>query len=95
MRAQIPLLHVQNWRQMTVAIAKTKFVAYLPYFEVDARDEHAEETAENIRLLRRQRNHPTRTVNRAYADAPGATFVTVWDGMVRTALRASTLRQAF
>ena len=95
MRAQTPLLHVQNWRQTAVAVAKTKSVAYLPYFEVDARDEHAEETEENIRLLRCQRNHSTRIVNRAYANAPGETFVNVRDGMIRTGLRASTLRQDF
>lgn len=94
-RAQIPLLHVQIWRQMTVAIVKTKFAAYLPYFELDVGDEDAEETEENIRLLTRQRNHSTRTANRAYANAPGATYSNVWDGLIRMGLRASTLWQDF
>nr|XP_023922639.1 uncharacterized protein LOC112034089 [Quercus suber]POE97743.1 atp-dependent dna helicase tlh1 [Quercus suber] len=95
MRAQIPLLHVQTWRQMTVAIVKTKFAAYLPYFEVDPADEDAEETEESIRILTRQRNHSTRTANRAYANTPGATYANVWDGLIRMGLRASTLWQDF
>jgi superfamily II DNA helicase RecQ len=94
-RAQIPRLHISNWRQMTVAIVKTKFASHIGYFEEDKEDEDAEEMEVDIRAMTKQRNHKTQTVNRAYANQTGATFGNVWDGLVRTALRASTLWQDF
>ena len=94
-RAQIPRLHISNWRQMTVAIVKTKFAAHIGCFEADEEDEDAEEMEENIRAMTRQRNHKTQTVNRAYANQTGATFGNVWDGLIRMGLRASTLWQDF
>ena len=42
-----------------------------------------------------QRNHKTRTVNRAYANQAGAVFSNLWDGKVRMGLQASTLWQDF
>ena len=42
-----------------------------------------------------QRNHKTRTVNRAYANQTGAVFAKLWDGEVRMGLQASTLWQGF
>lgn len=94
-RAKIPRLHVSNWRQMTVAIVKTKFAGDIACFEPDDDDEDAEEIEDNIRIMTRQRNHKTRTVNRAYANQTGATFGNVWDGLVRMGLRASTLWQDY
>lgn len=76
---------------MTVAIVKTKFANDISCFEADEADEDAEEMEENIRAITRQRNHKTQTVNRAYANQTGAAFGNVWDGLIRTGLRASTL----
>ncbi|KAJ9620298.1 hypothetical protein H2203_008063 [Taxawa tesnikishii (nom. ined.)] len=73
-RACTPRLHVSNWRQMSVAIVKTKFASNIGCFEVNEDDEDAEEMEEDIRAMTRQRNHKTRTVNRAYANQTGATF---------------------
>ncbi len=53
---------------MTVAIVKTKFATYLGCFEADDEDEDAKEIEEDIRAMTRQRNHKTRTVNRAYTN---------------------------
>jgi len=52
-RASIPRLHIANWRQMTVNIVKTKFVADVGCFEVDdgAGDEDAEEIEADIRVM--------------------------------------------
>ncbi|KAK6439524.1 hypothetical protein LTR95_004275 [Oleoguttula sp. CCFEE 5521] len=94
-RARIPRLHVSSWRQMTVAIVKTKFASQIGVFEANVDDEDAEEIEEDIRIMTRQRNHKTQTVNRAYANQTGASFGNVWDGLIRTALRASTLWQDF
>lgn len=92
-RASIPRLHIANWRQMTVNIVKTKFAADVGCFEVDdgAGDEDAEEIEADIRVMTKQRNHSTRTVNRAYANQHNANFGNVWDGLIRRNLRASTL----
>lgn len=94
-RARVPRLHVANWRQMTVAIVKTKFASQIDAFESNKDDEDAEEVDEDVRAMTQQRNHKTRTVNRAYANQTGASFGNVWDGLIRTALRASTLWQDF
>jgi hypothetical protein len=92
-RASIPRLHIANWRQITVNIVKTKFAADVGCFEVDdlANDEDAEEIEADIRVMTKQRNHSTRTVNRAYANQHNANFGNVWDGLIRRNLRASTL----
>lgn len=50
-RAQIPRLHVANWRQMTVAIVKTKFVSHLAYFDLADEETDEEENEETIRTL--------------------------------------------
>jgi len=78
---------------MTVNIVKTKFAADIGCFEVDdgANDEDAEEIEADIRVMTKQRNHSTRTVNRAYANQHNANFGNVWDGLIRRNLRASTL----
>ena len=94
-RAGIPRLHISNWRQMTVAIVKTKFASQIGCFEADEDDEDAEEMDADIRAMTRQRNHKTTTVNRAYANQAGSSFANVWDGLVRMSLRASTLWQDF
>ncbi|KAK3684401.1 hypothetical protein LTR37_020307 [Vermiconidia calcicola] len=94
-RAQIPRLHISNWRQMTVAIVKTKFASQIGVFEVDADDEGAEEMEQDIRIPTKMRNHKVRTANRAYANQNGANFGNVWDGLIRMGLRASTLWQDF
>ena len=94
-RAKTLRLHIANWRQMTVAIVKTKFAAYIGCFEIDPDDEDAEEMEDDIRILTKMRNHKTRTVNRAYANQTGANFGNVWDGLIRMGLRASTLWQDF
>jgi len=94
-RACVPRLHVSNWRQMTVAIVKTKFVSQISVFEANDQDEDAEEVDDNIRIMTRQRNHKTQTVNRAYANQIGAAYGNVWDGLIRMGLRASTLWQDF
>jgi superfamily II DNA helicase RecQ len=94
-RAEIPRLHISNWRQMTVAIVKTKFAAHIDYFEINPDDEDAEEIESDIRILTKMRNHKVRTANRAYANQTGASFGNVWDGLIRMGLRASTLWQDF
>jgi hypothetical protein len=55
---------------MTVSIVKTKFAADIRCFEADnlANDEDTEEIEADIRVMTKQRNHSTRTVNRAYAN---------------------------
>ncbi|OQN95085.1 hypothetical protein B0A48_18821 [Cryoendolithus antarcticus] len=63
--------------------------------EANVDDQDAEEIEEDIRIMTRQRNHKTQTVNRAYVNQTGASFGNVWDGLIRTALRASTLWQDF
>ncbi len=58
---------------MTVNIVKTKFAADATCFD-DVEGPHATEDADaeeieaDIRAMTRQRNHSTRTVNRAYAN---------------------------
>ncbi|KAM0713375.1 hypothetical protein Q7P37_010337 [Cladosporium fusiforme] len=94
-RACVPRLHVANWRQISVAIVKTKFASHIEYFDPDEGDEDAEETAPIIRIMTDQRNHKTRTVNRAYANQAGAVFSNLWDGKVRMGLQASKLWQDF
>jgi len=94
-RAYIPRLHVANWRQITVAIVKTKFASQIECFDPDEGDEDAEEIDSTIRSMTDQRNHKTRTVNRAYANQAGAVFANLWDGKVRMGLQASTLWQDF
>jgi len=63
-RANIPRLHIANWRQMTVAI-KTKFASQIGLFDAEDDDEDAEEMEDDVRAMTRQRNHKTQTVNRA------------------------------
>jgi superfamily II DNA helicase RecQ len=94
-RARVPRLHVANWRQITVAIVKTKFASQIACFEADDDDEDAEEMDEVVRTMTRQRNHKTQTVNRAYANQTGSVFSNLWDGQIRMGLRASTLWQDF
>ncbi|KAK0847016.1 hypothetical protein LTR03_006526 [Friedmanniomyces endolithicus] len=94
-RAGIPRLHISNWRQMTVAIVKTKFASHISCFEATGDDEDAEEMEETITTMTKQRNHETQTVNRAYANQAGASFGNVWDGLIRMNLRASILWQDF
>jgi hypothetical protein len=94
-RACVPRLHVANWRQILVAIVKTKFASQIECFNPDEGDEDAEEMDATIRGMTEQRNHKTRTVNRAYANQTGAVFSNLWDGKVRMELQASTLWQDF
>lgn len=94
-RACVPRLHLANWRQISVAIVKTKFAGYIDHFDPDEGDEDAEETAPIVRIMTDQRNHKTRTVNRAYANQAGAAFSNLWDGKVRMGLQASRLWQDF
>ncbi|KAK3614139.1 hypothetical protein LTR56_027447 [Elasticomyces elasticus] len=90
-----PRLHIAKWRQMTVAIVKTKFASHIGLFEVDDDDEDTEKMENDVQAMTRQDIHKTRTVNRAYADPKGAAFGNVWDRLIRKALRASTLWQDF
>jgi superfamily II DNA helicase RecQ len=95
-RAEVPRLHLSNWRQMTVAIVKTKFAANVACFDVDeVGEEDAEEIEDDIKAMTKQRNHTSRTVNRAYVNQNDASFGNVWDGLIRRSLRASTLWQDF
>ncbi|KAK3669171.1 hypothetical protein LTR78_010947 [Recurvomyces mirabilis] len=94
-RAGVSRLHISNWRQMTVAIVKTKFANHIGHFEDDDDDEGAEEADLDVRAMTKQRNHKTRTVNRAYANQTAPMFGNVWDGLLRMNLRASTLWQDF
>ncbi|KAK4902397.1 hypothetical protein LTR49_027085 [Elasticomyces elasticus] len=85
----IPRLHTSNWRQITVAIVKTKFAADVLCFDLEHCDEDGEEIEADIKIMTEQRNHKTRTVNRAYANntPSSATFANVYDGLVRKGLR--------
>lgn len=94
-RACIPRLHVSNWRQITVAIVKTKFASQMECFDADDNDEDAEEMDEAIRIMTIQRNHKIQTANRAYANQTGASFSNLWDGQIRMSLRASMLWQDY
>ncbi|KAJ6437026.1 purine-cytosine permease [Purpureocillium lavendulum] len=86
-------------RQMTVSIVKTKFTKEeARCFDIAIDDggeegEDAEEIDDDVRAMTKQRNHSTRTVNRAYSNQQGASFGGVWDGLVRRGLRASILWQ--
>lgn len=94
-RNEIPRLHIANWRQMTVSIVKTKFKADIGCFELDGADDDvdSEELEADIRIMTQQRNHSTRTANRAYANQQSSSFGSVWDGLIRRNLRASSLWQ--
>jgi hypothetical protein len=94
-RACVPRLHIANWRQITVAIVKTKFASQIDCFDPGDGDEDAEEMDPIIRSMTDQRNHKTRTVNRAYANQAGAVFSNLWDGKIRMGLQASKLWQDF
>jgi hypothetical protein len=94
-RACVPRLHVANWRQIIVAIVKTKFASRIECFDPDNGDEDVEEMDPIIRSITNQRNHKTRTVNRAYTNQAGAVFSNLWDGKVRMGLQALTLWQDF
>ena len=94
-RAGIDRLHIANWRQMSVAIVKTKFATDGAIFADDTDDEDGEEAETSIRAMTKQRNHTTRTVNRAYANAAGPAFANAWDALVRKGDLASTLWQDF
>ena len=61
---------------MTVNIVKTKFAANVGCFEVDdlANDEDAKEIEANIRVMTKQWNHSTWTVNQAYTNQHNANF---------------------
>jgi hypothetical protein len=82
----VPHLHVANWRQISVAIVKTKFASQIECFNPDEGDEDVEEMDVTIRGMTEQRNHKTRTVNRAYANQTGAVSSNLWDGKVRMGL---------
>lgn len=73
-RACIPRLHISNWPQMTVAIVKIKFASQINRSEADDDDEDGEQMDQVIQNMTRQRNHKTKTVNRAYANQVGAAF---------------------
>lgn len=93
-RTKIPRLHIANWRQMTASIVKTKFGKEdARCFGIDDGDdsEDAEEIDEDVQAMTKQRNHSTHTVNHAYSNQQGMSFGSVWDGLVRRGLRASTL----
>ena len=94
-RACVPRLHVSNWRQISVAIVKTKFASQIECFDANEGDEDVKEIDVTIRSITEQRNHKTRTVNRAYANQIGAVFSNLWDGKIRMGLQASTLWQDF
>ncbi|KAK0840545.1 hypothetical protein LTS02_017153 [Friedmanniomyces endolithicus] len=91
-----PFLWEKNGK-ITVAIVKTKFAADALCFDLEDVDEDGEEIEADIKIMTEQRNHKTRTVNRAYANSTpsSATFANVYDGLVRKGLRASQLWQAF
>ena len=50
-RACIPQLHVANWRQITVAIVKTKFASQIECFDPDEGNKDAEEIDSTIRSM--------------------------------------------
>ena len=94
-RACVPRLHVSNWRQISIAIVKTKFASQIECFDANEGDEDVEEIDATIRSMTEQRNHKTHTVNRAHANQIGAVFSNLWDGKIRMGLQASTLWQDF
>jgi hypothetical protein len=47
----VPRLYVANWRQITVAVVKTKFASHIECFDPDDDDEDAEEIDQNIRIM--------------------------------------------
>jgi hypothetical protein len=82
----VPRLHVANWRQIIVAIVKTKFASQTECFDPDNSDDDIEEMDPIIRSITNQRNYKTRIVNRAYANQVGAIFSNLWDSKVRIGL---------
>ncbi|KAK0771778.1 hypothetical protein LTR59_005462 [Friedmanniomyces endolithicus] len=94
---ELPRLHVSNWRQITVAIVKTKFAGDAICFDLEDVNGDGEEIEADIKAMTEQRNHKTRTVNRAYANQAlsSSTFANVYDGLIRKGLRASQLWHAF
>ena len=50
-RACIPRLHIANWRQIIVAIVKTKFASQIECFDPDDSDKDAEEIDPIIRSI--------------------------------------------
>jgi hypothetical protein len=97
--ARLPDLHVENWRQMTVAIVKTKFAADADLFPHDGseRDDDGREGIDPaVVFMAVQRNHSIRTSNRAYANNHHVSHRGgLWDGLVRQGFAASMLWQQF
>jgi superfamily II DNA or RNA helicase len=97
--ARLPDLHVENWRQMTVAIVKTKFAADADLFPHDGseRDDDGREGIDPaVAFMAVQRNHSIRTSNRAYANNHHVSHRGgLWDGLVRQGFAASMLWQQF
>jgi hypothetical protein len=90
-QACILRLHVANWRQITVAIVKTKFASQIKCFDPDEGNKDVEEIDSTIQSMTNQHNHKTQTVNRAYTNQAGAVFANLWDRKVQMGLQASTL----
>jgi len=77
-RATVPRLHVSSWRQITVAVVNTRFAGDAICFDLEDRDGHEDEIEADIEAVTEQRNHRTRTVNRAYSNQAlsSSTFAT-------------------
>lgn len=86
--AGVPILHSSNWRQMTVAIVKSKFGKDQKYF-TNAQGEQAEGNDDDLEGMNMQRNHSTLTANLAYANEHSSAGI--WDGLMQAGLRASLL----
>lgn len=82
-----PILHSSNWRQMAVAIAKSKFGKDQKCF-ANAQGEQGEANDDDL-AGRICSATTTITVNLAYANEHGSAGI--WDGMMQDGLQASLL----
>ncbi|OQN95289.1 hypothetical protein B0A48_18652 [Cryoendolithus antarcticus] len=73
----LPLRHIFLRQQTPKALLspfiwekddKTKFASQISVFEANVDDEDVEEIEDDVRIMTRQRNHKTQTINRAYAN---------------------------
>lgn len=79
------ILRSSNWRQMTVAIVKSKFGKDQKCF-ANAQGEQSEGNEDDLEGMLMQRNHSMLTANLAYANEH-----CIWDGLMYAGLRALLL----
>lgn len=86
-RAEIPLLHTSNWRQISVSICKVKFIGRdRANFDLNGAEASVVDEDPELVAMAEQSNHTIRTFNQMYA---GSNTLTM-DALLDRAYKAST-----